>query len=415
MAQEKTLWLNARLATMDPLHAAPYGQLENHALVVEGERIAAILPQDQLDPACFDGHVVDCGGRWMTPGLIDCHTHLVYGGSRAEEWEQRLQGVPYQTIARAGGGILATVRATRGLDEEQLVQESLPRLKALMHEGVTCIEIKSGYGLTRQDELKQLRVARRLADALAVEVVPTLLAAHAVPPEFAGNPAGWIDHIIDDILPEVAAESLAEAVDVFCEGVGFNVEETRRLFEAARRHGLPVKGHVEQLSLLGGAQLVAEFGGLSADHLEYLDEAGVAALKSSGSVAVMLPGAFYFLRETCKPPIEALRRAGVAMAVASDLNPGTSPFASLRLAMNQACVLFGMTPEEALAGVTRHAAHALGRADRIGTLTVGKRADLLVWSISHPAELSYSLGTHPLHSRVFGGVARHLSLEKHGD
>jgi imidazolonepropionase len=399
----RSLWLNARLATMDPQHAAPYGALHDHALVVERGRIAAILPQGQLNPASFDGEVVDAAGRWITPGFIDCHTHLVYGGNRAAEWEQRLLGVPYQQIAAQGGGIVSTVRATRALDDAQLAAASLPRLQALMAEGVTTLESKSGYGLNLDDEIKQLRVARQLADSQPVEIAPTLLSAHALPPEFAGNADGYIDHVIRDILPTVAEQGLAEAVDVFCESVGFSPAQTRRVFEAAQQHGLRVKGHVEQLSNLQGAALVAEFGGLSADHIEYLDDAGVAAMRVAGTVAVLLPGAFYFLRETQKPPVEQLRAAGVPMAVSTDLNPGTSPFASIRLAMNQACVLFGLSPEEALAGTTRHAAQALGRPHSHGRLAVDHVADLLLWDIEHPAEIVYGLGVNLLAERVFRG------------
>ena len=399
----RSLWLNARLATMDTQHPAPYGALHDHVLVVEHGRIAAILPQGQLNPASFDGEVVDVAGRWITPGFIDCHTHLVYGGNRAAEWEQRLLGVPYQQIAAQGGGIVSTVRATRALSEAQLAATSLPRLQALMAEGVTTLESKSGYGLNLDDEIKQLRVARQLGDSQPVEIAPTLLSAHALPPEFAGDADGYIEHVIRDILPAVAEQQLAEAVDVFCESVGFSPAQTRRVFEAAQQHGLRVKGHVEQLSNLHGAALVAEFGGLSADHIEYLDEAGVQAMRVAGTVAVLLPGAFYFLRETQKPPVELLRAAGVPMAVSTDLNPGTSPFASIRLAMNQACVLFGLSPEEALAGTTRHAAQALGRGHSHGKLALEHVADLLLWDIEHPAEIVYGLGVNPLAERVFRG------------
>nr|WP_199067305.1 imidazolonepropionase [Chromobacterium sp. ASV5] len=403
-----SLWINAKLATCDPGQPAAYGALHQHALLVRDGRIAAVLPQAEVDPAAFDGAVHDAGGRWITPGFIDCHTHLIYGGSRAAEWEKRLAGVPYQQIAAEGGGILSTVRATRWLDEEELAVKSLPRLKALMAEGVTTVEIKSGYGLTLEDELKQLSAARRLGESLPVEVAATLLAAHAVPPEYAGDADGYVAHVADNIIPVAARAGLAEAVDVFCEGVGFTPAQTRRVFEAARAHGLKIKGHVEQLSNLGGAQLVAEFGGLSADHVEYLDAAGVDALERAGAAAVLLPGAFYFLRETQKPPVEKLRAAGVAMAVATDFNPGTSPFASLRLAMNQACVLFGLTPEEALLGVTRHAAQALGRSASHGRLAAGCVADFLVWDIEHPAELAYSVGVPQLKQRVFRGAAQAL-------
>ncbi|QBJ78015.1 imidazolonepropionase [Aquitalea sp. USM4] len=399
----RSLWLNARLATMDTQHPAPYGALHDHVLVVELGRIAAILPQGQLNPASFDGEVVDVAGRWITPGFIDCHTHLVYGGNRAAEWEQRLLGVPYQQIAAQGGGIVSTVRATRALSQAQLAAASLPRLQALMAEGVTTLESKSGYGLNLEDEIKQLRVARQLADRQPVEIAPTLLSAHALPPEFAGDADGYIQHVCQDILPTVAEQGLAEAVDVFCESVGFSPAQTRRVFEAAQQHGLRVKGHVEQLSNLQGAALVAEFGGLSADHIEYLDAAGVEAMRAAGTVAVLLPGAFYFLRETQKPPVELLRAAGVPMAVSTDLNPGTSPFASIRLAMNQACVLFGLSPEEALAGTTRHAAQALGRGHSHGKLALDHVADLLLWDIEHPAEIVYGLGVNPLAERVFRG------------
>ncbi|WP_159880582.1 imidazolonepropionase [Aquitalea denitrificans] len=399
----RSLWLNARLATMDTQHPAPYGALHDHVLVVEHGRIAAILPQGQLNPASFDGEVIDVAGRWITPGFIDCHTHLVYGGNRAAEWEQRLLGVPYQQIAAQGGGIVSTVRATRALSEAQLAATSLPRLQALMAEGVTTLESKSGYGLNLEDEIKQLRVARQLGDSQPVEIAPTLLSVHALPPEFAGDADGYIQHVCQDILPTVAEQGLAEAVDVFCESVGFSPAQTRRVFEAAQRHGLRVKGHVEQLSNLQGAALVAEFGGLSADHIEYLDEAGVQAMRVAGTVAVLLPGAFYFLRETQKPPVELLRAAGVPMAVSTDLNPGTSPFASIRLAMNQACVLFGLSPEEALAGTTRHAAQALGRGHSHGKLALDHVADLLLWDIEHPAEIVYGLGVNPLAERVFRG------------
>ncbi|TCW32949.1 imidazolonepropionase [Gulbenkiania mobilis] len=395
------VWINARLATFDPTVEAAYGALEGRALVVEEGHIGRIVPLETLDRAGME--VVDAGGRWITPGFIDCHTHLVYGGSRATEWEKRLKGVPYQDIAAEGGGIVSTVRATRALTQADLLAASQPRLEALMGEGVTTVEIKSGYGLTLADELRQLQVARQLGERLPVEVVPTLLAAHAVPPEFAGRSEDYVEHVCGTILPQVAEAGLAEAVDVFCESVGFSLEETRRVFEAAVAHGLKVKGHVEQLSNLQGAALVARFGGLSADHVEYLDDDGVAALKAAGTVAVLLPGAYYFLRETRKPPVEALRAAGVPMALSTDLNPGTSPFASIRLILNQGCVLFGLTPEEALTGVTRHAAQALGRGDSHGRLAEGCVADFVLWDIDHPAEIVYSLGTPLVAQRVFRG------------
>ncbi|MDB5306426.1 MAG: hutI [Gemmataceae bacterium] len=397
------IWVHARLATFDPAVRAPYGLLEGHVLAVRGDTIAAILPADSPQATGFRGTVHDCGGRWVTPGFVDCHTHLVSGGSRAAEWEMRLSGVPYAEIARRGGGILSTVRATRAMSEAELVAAAAPRLQALMAEGVTCVEIKSGYGLTPAAELMMLRAARRLGELYPIEVSPTLLAAHAVPPEFAGRADEYVSLVTEEIIPAAADEGLAEAVDVFCESIAFGYEQCDRIFTAARRHGLAVKGHVDQLSNLRGAELIARHGGWSADHLEHLDQVGVAALAAAGTVAVLLPGAFYFLREKQKPPVDALRAAGVPMAVGSDLNPGTSPFASLRLALNQACVLFGLTPEEALAGATRAAARALGRADRIGTLAPGKRADFLVWDVAHPAEIVCLLGVNPLRRRVFRG------------
>ena len=397
------LWVNARLATFDPAVRAPFGLLDGRALAVRGETITAILPADSPDVTGFTGAIHDCRGRLITPGFIDCHTHLIWGGNRAAEWEQRLSGVPYAEIARRGGGILSTVRATRAMSEEELVAVARPRLRALAAEGVTCVEIKSGYCLTTMHELKMLRAAERVAAEVGVEVSLTLLAAHVVPPEFAGRGDDYVSLICDAIIPAVLPERLAQAVDVFCESIAFSVPQCDRIFTAAARRGLAVKGHVEQLSNTHGAELIARHRGWSADHLEYLDAAGVKAMAASGTVAVLLPGAFYFLREKQKPPVDALRAAGVPMAVGSDLNPGTSPFASLRLAMNQACVLFGLTPEEALAGATREAARALGRAATHGTLAVGKRADFLVWDVEHPAEIVCGLGVNPLVERVFRG------------
>jgi imidazolonepropionase len=397
------LWINARLATFDPRVPAPCGLLERHALAVRGEHIAAVLPTDAPEVCAHRGEVTDCGGKLVTPGFIDCHTHLVWGGSRAAEWEMRLRGVPYAEIAKAGGGILSTVRATRTMTEDALLKAALPRLRALIAEGVTCVEIKSGYGLTLDDELKMLRVAKRLGEGRNVEVSPTLLAAHAVPPEFAGRAEDYVSLVVNEMIPAVAREKLADAVDVFCESIAFTPAHCARIFTAAKAHGLAVKGHVEQLTNAHGAELVARHGGWSADHLEFLDDAGVEAMAKAGTVAVLLPGAFYFLREKQKPPVEKLRAAGVPMAVASDLNPGTSPFASLRLAMNMACVLYGLTPEEALAGVTREAAKALGRGDRLGTPEAGKQADVLVWDVMHPAEIVCQLGATPLAERVVRG------------
>jgi imidazolonepropionase len=397
------LWINARLATFDPAVSEPYGLRDGWALAVRDETIAAILAPDSPAVRGWRGEVTDCTGRLITPGLIDCHTHLVFGGSRAGEWEMRLSGVPYAEIASRGGGILSTVRATRAMSEDELIEAALPRLRALVAEGVTCVEIKSGYGLTLEDELTVLRAAKRLGERLNVEVSPTLLAAHAIPPEFAGRRDEYVSLIVDEMIPTVAREGLAVAVDVFCETIAFTPAQCDRIFTAAKLHGLAVKGHVEQLSNLHGAELVARHGGWSADHLEYLDAAGIKAMANAGAVAVLLPGAFYFLRENQKPPVEQLRAAGVPIAVATDLNPGTSPFASLRLAMNMACVLYDLTPEEALAGATREAAHALGRADRLGTLEVGKQANFLVWDVTHPAEIIYQLGVNPLRERVLRG------------
>ena len=397
------LWTNAKLATFDPAVPHAYGLRDGWALATRADRIAAILAPDAPEVRSFRGPVTDCAGKWVTPGFIDCHTHLVWAGSRAGEWEMRLAGVPYAEIAKSGGGILSTVRVTRCAWEDELVAASLPRMSALAWEGVTCVEIKSGYGLTTGDELKMLRAARRVAAERGVEVSTTLLAAHAVPPEFAGRADDYVSLICDEMIPAAAGEKLADAVDVFCESIAFTVPQCDRIFAAAKAHGLAVKGHVEQLTNSHGAELVARHGGWSADHLEYLDQAGVDAMARVGTVAVLLPGAYYFLREKQKPPVESLRRAGVPMAVATDLNPGTSPFASLRLAMNMACVLYGLTPEDVLTGVTRHAAKALGRHDRLGTLEVGKQADFLIWDVTHPAEIVCQLGLNPLAERVVRG------------
>ncbi|EJO4031843.1 imidazolonepropionase, partial [Vibrio cholerae] len=335
--------------------------------------------------------------------LIDCHTHLVYAGSRANEFELRLQGVPYQTIAAQGGGILSTVNATRKASEEALIELALPRLDGLLRSGVTSVEVKSGYGLTLKDELKMLRAAKALEQHRRVKITTTLLAAHALPPEFQGRSDDYIAHICQEIIPRVAEEQLATSVDVFCESIGFSVAQTERVFHAAQAHGLQIKGHTEQLSNLGGSALTARMDGLSVDHIEYLDEAGVKALAQSSTVATLLPGAFYFLRETQKPPIEWLRQYRVPMAISTDLNPGTSPFADLSLMMNMGCTLFGLTPEETLRGVTCHAAQALGYAANRGQIVEGYDADLAIWNIEHPAELSYQVGVSRLHARMVNG------------
>ncbi len=345
---------------------------------------------------------LDARGALVTPGLVDCHTHLVYAGDRAAEFERRLLGATYEEIAREGGGIVSTVRATRAASGSELKAQSQPRFDALTAEGATTVEIKSGYGLDLDSELKCLRVARSLAGSRA-RVVTTLLAAHAVPPEFAGRADAYVDHICEKVIPAAAREALADAVDAFCEGIGFSPAQTRRVFGCARDHGLRVKLHADQLSNLNGAALAAEFGALSADHLEYTDEAGVQALARAGSVAVLLPGAFYFLREKQLPPLEVLRRHNVPIAIATDCNPGTSPIASPLAIMNMACTLFRLTPEEALAGMTCHGARALGLLDEIGTLEAGKRADLVVWNADHPAQLSAQLGMCKPRAVVFGG------------
>ena len=391
------LWVNLHAATMAP--GAPYGTILDAAILVRDGLIAWIGPRAEA-PTAPDTHHAD--GAWATPGLVDCHTHLVHGGSRAQEWEMRLAGAGYEAIARAGGGILSTVRATRALDEDGLVAASLPRLDALLAEGVTTVEIKSGYGLDTSTELRMLAAARRLGRMRAVTVRTTFLGAHAVPPDRDAD--GYMDMLIQETLPQAHAAGLVDAVDAFCEGIAFSPTQVRRLFDAARRLGLPVKLHAEQLSNSGGAALLAEYGGLSADHLEHLDAAGVQALAAAGSVAVLLPGAYYVLRETQAPPVAALRHAGVPMAVATDCNPGTSPLCSPLLAMNMACTLFGLSPEEALAGFTRQAARALGLADR-GVLAPGLRADFCLWRVEHPAELAYGLGLPRLLRRVVGGIA----------
>ena len=399
------VWVDARIATMGAHPAVPYGAIDDGAIAVREGRIAWLGERRALPAgAPDDSRVQSAGGRWITPGLIDCHTHLVYAGDRAKEFEMRLNGASYQEIARQGGGIVSTVKATRQASEEALVECSRPRLRALIAEGVTTVEIKSGYGLDLDTELRMLRAARRLGEVEPVDVVTTFLGAHALPPEYAGRADDYIDFICGEVLPKVSAVQLADAVDAFCEGIGFTLEQTQRVFEAARKHGLPVKLHAEQLSDLGGAALAARFEALSADHLEYVSEASVIEMARHGSVAVLLPGAFYFLGETRVPPVELFRHHGVPMAVATDSNPGSSPVCSLLLMLNMACTLFRLTPEEALSGVTRHAAAALAIGDSVGTLEVGKRADFVIWDIDHPAELAYRVGFNPCHGIVRRGV-----------
>ena len=380
----------------------PYGAVEDGVVATKDGRILYAGPRDAA-PDFAAAETIDCGGRWITPGLIDCHTHLVYGGDRAHEFELRLQGATYEEIARAGGGIVSSVKATRAASADDLFASADKRLSALLAEGVTTVEVKSGYGLDTDSEVKVLAVARRLGRQRPVRVLTTFLGAHAVPPEFKGRSGDYIDLVCGPMLEAVAKDDLADAVDVFCEGIAFSPEETRRVFAAARARGIPVKIHAEQLSNLGGAALAAEFGALSADHLEHLDEAGVIAMAKAGMVAVVLPGAFYFLRETVKPPIDLLRRHGVPIALATDANPGTSPLTSPLLTMNMGCTLFRLTPEEALAGMTRNAARALGLQDEIGTLEAGKACDLAIWEIERPAELAYRIGFNPLHARIRNG------------
>ena len=355
-----------------------------------------------LNPDHYE-QTIDLQSKLLLPGLIDCHTHLVYAGNRANEFEMRLNGVPYEEIAKQGGGILSTVRATREASEEQLIELALPRLDGLLASGVTSVEVKSGYGLTLQDEIKMLRAAKALEQERKVKITTTLLAAHALPPEFKDRADDYIQHICDDIIPLVAEEKLATSVDVFCESIGFNLAQTERVFEAAKKHGLHVKGHTEQLSDLGGTALTAQYNGLSADHIEYLDEIGVRALANSSTVATLLPGAFYFLRETQLPPIELLRAHKVPMAIATDINPGTSPFADLTLMLNMACTLFRLTPQEALRGVTQNAAKALGYGESRGVIEVGYDADFSIWDIEHPADLSYQVGAKRLVGRIVNG------------
>ncbi|WP_425253357.1 imidazolonepropionase [Janthinobacterium sp. NFX145] len=391
---------NVHLTTME--HG--YGELLDAAIAVKDGRIAWFGPGDEL-PA--SGAVLHDGqGCWLTPGLIDCHTHIVHAGNRSDEFEARLNGASYEDISRAGGGIMSTVRATRAASDEGLLRQSLPRVLALLAEGVTTLEIKSGYGLDADSEAKMLRVARRIGQQLPVSVRTTFLGAHALPPEYAGQADAYIDLLCAQMLPQLAGDGLVDAVDAFCERIGFTPAQTQRVFEAARALNLPVKLHAEQLSDLGGAALVARYDGLSADHLEFLSEEGVAAMAQHGTVAVLLPGAYYFLRETQPPPVAALRAAGVPMAVSTDCNPGTSPMTSLLLAMNMACTLWRLTPQEALAGCTLHAARALGLQHETGSLAVGKRADFALWRIARPADLAYALGLNPCAGVVHGGVWR---------
>jgi imidazolonepropionase len=403
-----TLWIDARLATMVP-GGEPYGAVADGAVAARDGRIAWVGRRGDLpdEPPALALEVRSAGGGLITPGLIDCHTHLVFGGDRADEFERRLHGATYEEIARAGGGILSTVRATRASDEEALVASARRRLRRLLRDGVTTVEIKSGYGLDLDTELRMLRAARWLGREEPVEVVTTLLAAHALPPEYRERRAAYVDLIVEEILPAAVDEGLADAVDAFLEGIAFDADEVGRVFRAAAAAGLPVRLHADQLADGGGAALAAGHDALSADHLEHASARGVEAMADAGTVAVLLPGAFYTLRETRRPPIDALRSHGVAIAVATDANPGSSPVLSLLTVLNMACTLFRLTPEEALAGATRHAAAALGLAGDRGTLEVGKRADLALWDVDGPAALCYWIGGDALlRERVVGGRVR---------
>jgi imidazolonepropionase len=394
--------VDCHIATMDSAVPGPFGAIENGAIGIQDGRIVRVGRRVEL--AGYQAQKVEAlGGAWVTPGLVDCHTHLVFGGNRSGEFEQRLEGATYEEIAAAGGGILSTVRATRAASLDELIEASRPRLRALIAGGVTTVEIKSGYGLDVDGELKMLRAARMLGQSEPIRVERTLLALHALPPEFRERREEYVELAISTLLPAVTSEDLAGAVDAYCEGIGFTPEEVRAWFEAASDLGLKVKLHAEQLSNLHGAALAAEFQALSADHLEHVDEAGVRAMAEAGMTAVLLPGAYYALRETRPPPVSLLRRHGVPVAVATDCNPGTSPTLSPTLMMSMACTLFGLTPEEAVTGMTRNAARALGLQDEVGTISPGKAADLCVWRVSRPAELCYWVGLPGPEKRIFAG------------
>ena len=402
-ARSSRIWRNARLATL--AEGLPgLGVVENGAIAVRDGRIAYAGSEAGMPAALRERFEnIDCEGRWITPGLIDCHTHLVHAGNRANEFEMRLAGATYEEVARAGGGIVSSVKALRAASEDELVRQTLPRLDALIAEGVTTVEVKSGYGLDLENEAKSLGAARRLSDERPVTVRTTFLGAHALPPEAKGDKSAYITKVVDEMLPAIAATGLADAVDGFCEGIAFSPDEISRVFTAAKALGLPVKLHADQLSNLHGAELAASFGALSADHLEYTDERGAAAMAKAGSVATILPGAYYFIRETKKPPVALFRQHGVKMAIATDNNPGTSPLTSLLLTMNMAATLFGVTVDECIAGTTREAARALGLLGETGTLEAGKWADLAIWDVERPAELVYRMGYNPLHRRVWRG------------
>jgi imidazolonepropionase len=394
-----TLIRSAKIATMTS--NKPYGLIENGALVIADGLISWVGDQSELPNEYAGLPEKNADRKLITPALIDCHTHLVYGGSRASEFEMRLNGASYEVISRKGGGILSTVKDTRSTTDQELLEQSLPRLEALVAEGAGTVEIKSGYGLDKETEIKMLRVARKLGQELNVRVKTTFLGAHAIPPEFSGNADKYIDFICEDVLPAVHSEKLADAVDGFCEKIAFTPKQITKVFDKASALGLPMKLHAEQLSNLGGTVLAASYGALSADHLEYLDAAGVQAMGESGTVAVLLPGAFYFLRESKLPPLNELRKAGVPIAIATDCNPGSSPLTSPLLCMNMGCTLFGLAPEEALHGVTRTAAQALGIQNEVGTIEIGKKAELAIWDVDQPAELAYRIGHNPLVERIY--------------
>ncbi len=399
--------VNAKIVTMtegsDGYSVSPLCNI-----YIKDGRIQSITQESLSSELSTSVNCYDCKGKLVTPGFIDCHTHLIFAGSRANEFEMRLQGVPYQEIAKQGGGILSTVRATREASEQQLTELALPRLDGLIQSGVTSVEVKSGYGLTLNDELKMLRAAKALEAHRKIRVSTTLLAAHALPPEYSGRADDYIEMVCQEIIPAAAQENLATSVDVFCESIGFNLAQTEKVYRAAIDNGLAIKGHTEQLSNLGGTALTAKYDGLSADHIEFLDENGVIALAQSNTVATLLPGAFYFLRETQLPPIELLRQHKIPMAIATDLNPGTSPFADLTMMMNMGCTLFGLTPEETLRGVTNHAAQALGFGESRGQIKQGFDADLAIWDVTHPAEFSYFQGAPRLSARLVAGELDHV-------
>ncbi|WP_117234065.1 imidazolonepropionase [Vibrio maerlii] len=398
-----TSLINARLVTCQPGYEG-YQPSPLSKVVIKDGLIDAVGPMEQSIEDDDQSLSIDCEGKLLTPGFIDCHTHLIFAGQRSNEFEQRLNGQSYQDILNAGGGILSTVRETRKASHQELLDLALPRLDGLISSGVTSIEVKSGYGLTLEDELKMLRVAKDLSQHRAIKVSTTLLAAHTLPPEYSHRSDDYVDLICEEIIPHAAEHRLADSIDVFCESIGFNLSQTERIFKSAHQHGLPIKGHTEQLSNLGGSALAAKYSALSVDHIEYLDAIGVEAIARSGTVATLLPGAFYFLNEQQHPPIELLRAANVPMALATDLNPGTSPFANLLLMLNMGCTLFGLTPEEALRGVTCHAAKALGLSESRGQIAVGYEADFTLWDIQSPAELSYQFGVPILSSRIVDGV-----------